>query len=238
MTKTEESRNDYKERNMRYLAIILSLFLFTQTVIGAPFNAKAKTKRIPAGTEFSLQLTEPVTSYTPAGTEFTAILISDQTADTDVILPMGSLVRGTVKRVESAKRFSKGAVIYLDFDHVVTPNGRQLPLSMTVVGRNDITYDGGITGSKGYKDELKKNWQTTKEITKNCTEWGGDVFDNIIVADQIMTGVGAIGGAIGGGSYYAYDFFADMIKKGREVSLPKGEILNVILTDPVDVPVI
>ncbi|MBO6087706.1 hypothetical protein J6P92_05090 [bacterium] len=223
---------------MRYLAIILSLFLFAQTAISAPFNAKAKTKRIPAGTEFSLQLTEPVTSYTPAGTEFTAILINDQTADTDVILPMGSLVRGTVKRVENAKRFSKGAVIYLDFDHVVTPNGRQLPLSMTVVGRNDITYDGGIAGSKGYKDELKKNWETTKEITKTCTEWGGDVFDDVIVADQVMTGVGATGGAIGGGSYYVYDLFADMIKKGREVDLHKGEILNVILTDPVDVPVI
>lgn len=223
---------------MRILSIILTLVLTAQIAISAPFNAKAKTKRIPAGTQFALQLTTPVSSYTPAGTEFTAILISDQTAESDVILPMGSLVRGTVKRVDAAKRFSKGAVVYLDFDHVVTPNGRQLPLSMTVVGRDDITYDGGITGSKGYKDELKKNWQTTKDITKNCTEWGGDVFDNIIVADQLMTGVGAVGGAIGGGAYYAYDFFADMIKKGREVSLGKGDVLNVILTDPVDVPVI
>lgn len=223
---------------MRFFSIILTLLLCTQVAISAPFNAKAKTKRIPAGTQFSLQLTNPVTSYTQTGSEFTAVLVNDQTADSDVILPMGSLVRGTVKRVEPAKRFSKGAVIYLDFDHVVTPNGRQLPLSMSVVGREDITYDGGIAGSKGYKDELKKNWKTTKEITKTCTDWGGDVFDNIIVADQIMTGVGATGGAIGGGAYYAYDFFADMVKKGREVSLPKGEILNVILTDPIDVPVI
>ena len=223
---------------MRFLSIILSLFLFSQTVMAGPLNGNAKTKRIPAGTAFQLQLTNPVSTYNSVGTDFTAILVNDQTADADVILPMGSLVRGTIKKIEPAKRFSKGAVLYLDFDHVVTPNGRQLPLSMSVVGRTDLTYDGGITGSRGYKEALGENWQITKDITKNATEWGGDVFDDIPVADQLMTGVGAVGGAIGGGAYYAYDFFADMIKKGKNVTLQKGDKLNVILVDPVDVPVI
>ncbi len=223
---------------MRYLAVILSMFLFIQACDAAPLNGKAKTKRIPAGTQFELQLTEPVSSLlSQEGTEFTAILKTDQTTDNDVILPMGSLVRGTVRRVEGAKRFSKGAVLYLDFDHVVTPNGRQLPLSMTVVNRGDLTYDGGIAGSGGYKDALIENWQTTKEITKTCTEWGGDVFDDVPVADQVMTGVGAVGGAVGGGAFYAYDFFADMVKKGKQVNLNKGDVLYVILTEPIDVPV-
>lgn len=223
---------------MRYLTIILSLFLFAQSVMAGPLSGNAKTKRIPAGTAFQLQLTNPVSSYNSEGSEFTAIMINDQTADADVILPMGSLVRGTIRRIEPAKRFSKGAVLYLDFDHVVTPNGRQLPLSMSVVGRTDLTYDGGIAGSRGYKEALGENWQKTKDITTSATEWGSDVFDDVPVADQIMTGVGAIGGAIGGGAYYAYDFFADMIRKGKNVNLKKGDILNVILVDPVDVPII
>jgi len=223
---------------MRFLTIILTLIILAQTVNAAPFNAKAKTKRIPAGTEFELQLAESVSSLTGTdGTPFTATLITDQANDSDVILPMGSLVRGNVRRVENARRFSKGAVIYLDFDHVVTPNGRQLPLSMTVVGRDDLTYDGGIAGSKGYKEAILENWQTTKDITRNCTEWGGEVFDDVPVADQVMTGVGAVGGAIGGGAYYGYNLFADMVKKGKQVYLNKGDILKVILTDPVDVPV-
>lgn len=223
---------------MRYLAIILSLFLFAQSVMAGPLNGNAKTKRIPAGTAFQLQLTNPVSSYNSEGTEFTAIMINDQTADADVILPMGSLVRGTIGKIEPAKRFSKGAIIYLDFDHVVTPNGRQLPLSMSIVGRTDLTYDGGIAGSKGYKEALDENWQKTKDITSSAVEWGSDVFDDVPVADQIMTGVGAIGGAIGGGAYYAYDFFADMIRKGKNVNLKKGDVLNVILVDPIDVPII
>ncbi|CCY63391.1 putative uncharacterized protein [Clostridium sp. CAG:967] len=224
---------------MRFLTIILSLFLLVQTASAAPFNAKAKTKRIPAGTKFSLELLNPVsTSANIAGNEFTAIMITDQTADSDVILPMGSLVRGSIKKIEPAKRMSKGAVLYLDFDHVVTPNGRQLPLSLSVVGRTDLTYDGGITTTRGYKDALVENWHNTVDITKNATEWGGDVFDDIIVADQLMTGLGAVGGAIGGGAYYVYEGIADMIRKGKNVNLNKGDVLNVILVDPVDVPVI
>ena len=223
---------------MKLLTFILSLFLFANTVSAAPFNAKVKTKRIPAGTEFQLKLTNSLSTYNSEGTEFSAILLNEQSNDSDVILPMGSLVRGTIRKVEAPKRFSKGAILYLDFDHVVTPNGRQLPLSMSVIGRTDLTYDGGIAGSKGYKEALGENWQKTKDITSTATEWGGDVFDDVPVADQLMTGVGAIGGAIGGGAYYAYDFFADMIRKGKNVNLNKGDILKVILVDPVDVPVI
>lgn len=223
---------------MRILTVILSLFLLAQSVMAGPLSGNAKTKRIPAGTAFQLQLTNSVSSYNSEGSEFTAIMINDQTADADVILPMGSLVRGTIRKIEPAKRFSKGAVLYLDFDHVVTPNGRQLPLSMSVVGRTDLTYDGGIAGSKGYKEALGENWEKTKEITSSATEWGSDVFEGVPVADQLMTGVGAIGGAIGGGAYYTYDFFADMIRKGKNVNLKKGDILNVILSNPVDVPII
>ena len=223
---------------MRFLSIVLSLFLFAQTVSASPLSGNAKTKRIPAGTKFALQMTTPVSTANSEGTEFTAIMMNDQTADSDVILPMGSLVRGTIKRIEPAKRFSKGAVLYLDFDHVVTPNGRQLPLTFSIVGRQDMTYDGGITASRGYKDAMIENWQKTKEITVGATEWGADVFDDVPVADQIMTGVGAIGGAIGGGAYYVFDSVADMIRKGKSVDLKKGEVLNVILVDPVDVPVI
>ena len=149
---------------LKIFTIILSLFLLAQASIAAPFNANAKTKRIPAGTKFTLELLNPVSTLTSAGTEFSAILVTDQTADTDVILPSGSLVRGTVKQVVPAKRLSKGAVLYLDFDHVVTPNGRQLPLSLTVIGRPDMTYDGGITTTKGYGDAVKQNWDKTVDI--------------------------------------------------------------------------
>lgn len=225
----------------KIFSIILSLFLFVQTASAAPFNAKAKTKRIPAGTQFSLQLLTPLsTTGGFEGKEFTAILLTDQTADTDVILPMGSLVRGSINKVVPSKRVSKGAIMYLDFDHVVAPNGRQLPLSMSLCGRADLTYDGGITTTRGYKDAMKNTWKTTKKITKTTTDWGNDTFEDVAGGYfRILTlPLAAIGGGIGGGGYYVYDAVANVIKKGKDVNVPTGEVLKVILTQPVDVPVI
>ena len=221
---------------IKILSIILGLLIAVNTAIAAPFNANAKTKRIPAGTKFKLELLAPLSTVQGAGKDFSAVLISDQTADADVILPSGSLVRGSVKDVVPAKRLSKGAVMYLDFDHVVTPNGRQLPLTMSVVGRSDMTYDGGITTTKGYGDAVKKNWDRTKEITSNCVDWGVDVANDGPVK-YVTVPVGAFGGAIGA-AYFVYDSIADLIRKGDDVYIKTGEVLEVILSDPVDVPVL
>lgn len=222
---------------IKFITILLGLFLLASAAFAAPFNANAKTKRIPAGTKFKLELLAPLSTTQGAGKDFSAVLITDQTADSDVILPSGSLVRGIVKNVTPAKRFSKGAILYLDFDHVVTPNGRQLPLSLSVVGRSDMTYDGGITTTKGYGDAVKKNWERTKEITSNCVDWGSDVANDGAVK-YVTVPVGAIGGAIGGGVYFVWDSIADMIRKGEDVYIKTGEVLEVILSEPIDVPVI
>ena len=224
---------------LKLLGIVVAIFMFAQTAISAPFNANAKTKRIPAGTEFTLELTNKISSTTAEGTEFSAILVTDQKEDEDVILPSGSLVRGTVKKIVPAKRLSRGAIVYLDFDHVVTPNGRQLPLSLSVVGRTDMTVDGGITTTKGYGDAVKQNWDTTKSITKKATYWGietGDKFWNGY-GKLLTVPTGAIGGGIGGGAYFVGDSTADLIRKGKEVEIEKGSKLQVILVDPIDVPV-
>ena len=221
-------------------SIILSLFLAAQTSFAAPFSANAKTKRIPAGTKLTLEMLNPVSTFSNAGSEFAAILVTDQTSDCDVILPSGSLVRGTVKKVVPAKRLSKGAILYLDFDHVVTPNGRQLPLSLNITGRTDLTYDGGITTTRGYGDAFKLTCEKSGEIARNSTQWGFDVGEDYWNGYmQIITvPVGIIGAGLGTAGYFIYDSIADMIRKGKDVELNKGEIFSVILTDPIDVPVI
>lgn len=222
---------------LKLLSVILALFLAVQTVCAAPFNANAKTKRIPAGTKFQLQLLTPLSTIKNSGDDFSAILLTDQTADSDVVLPSGSLVRGNIKNIVPSKRMSKGAILYLDFDHVVTPNGRQLPLTLSIVGRTDMTYDGGITTTKGYSDAVKQSWSKTVDITKNSVEWGNDIV-NDGPAKYVTMPLAAIGGGIGGGAFFVYDAIADMIRKGKDVNISTGEVLNVILVDPIDVPVI
>lgn len=179
----------------------------------------------------------PLSTVKKSGDDFSAILVTDQTADSDVVLPSGSLVRGNIKNIVPAKRMSKGAILYLDFDHIVTPNGRQLPLTLSIVGRTDMTFDGGITTTRGYSDAVKKSWARTVEITKNSVEWGNDIV-NDGPAKYVTMPLAAIGGGIGGGAYFIYDAIADMIRKGEDVNLNTGDVINVILVDPIDVPVI
>ena len=225
----------------KLLALLITTMFLTQATFAAPFNANAKTKRISAGTKFELKLMNPIsTSTNLEGQEFQAILLTDQTQDNDVILPMGSLIRGSIKKIVAAKSFSRGAILYLDFDHIVTPNGRQIPLTLSITGRTDMTFDGGIAASQGYKQVVKENWEKTINITKTATSWGNDTFED--VADGwlriITVPVSAVGGGIAGGAYsIGADIYA-LFARGKDVNLKANDCLYVILVEPIDIPVI
>ena len=224
----------------KIFSAILAVILISGVSFGA-FNANAKTKRITAGTKFELKLVNPVsTDVNIEGQEFEALLMSDQLQDSDVILPMGSLIRGTIKKIVPARSFSRGAILYLDFDHVVTPNGRQIPLSLSITGRTDMTYDGGIAASQGYKQAVKENWDKTVDITKTATNWGNETFEDVAGGYfRILTvPVCAIGGAIGGGAYSVGTDIYALFAKGKNVNLKTTDRLYVILTEPIDIPVI
>ena len=223
----------------RLLGILIILVIAVQTADAAPFKAKAKTKRIPAGTELELKMLNSVdTSINNVGTAFSAMLLTDQTSeDDDIILPSGSIVRGDIKGIQYPRRMSKGAVLYLNFDHVVTPNGRQLPLSLNITGRTDITYDGGITTTRGYADAWRQTCTKSGHVTLNAVDWGIDLA-NDSGWKFVTVPFAALGGDLGTEGYFVYDSVADMIRKGKHVSVYKDEILHVILTDPIDVPVI
>lgn len=225
-------------KKFRILGIIFTMLLAAQVTMAAPFNAKAKTKRIPAGTELQLKMLNGLdSSVNTSGNSFSAMLLTDQTADDDVILPSGSIIRGDIQGIVQPKRMSKGAILYLNFDHVVTPNGRQLPLTLNVVGRSDMTYDGGLTTTRGYTDAWKQTCAKSGRITKNAISWGEDVV-NDSGWKYVTVPVSALGGAFGTAGYFVYGSIADMIKKGAHVKLYKDEVLKVILVDPIDVPVI
>ncbi len=223
---------------MRFLTIICTILLLANTVFAAPFEADAKTKRIPAGTVLSLQLLSPIDTRTNAeGDYFNAMLLTEQVSGSNVILPSGSVVRGCVRSITKPKRFSKGAVLYLDFDHVVTPSGRQLPLAMGLTGITHLTPDGGIYGSLGYGEAVQDNWEKAKEITSNAVDVGLSAEDTMSGLQYITTPFCAIGGAIGGAGYFIGDSIADMFRKGKSVYLKQGQVIGVQLTEPVDIPV-
>ena len=219
--------------------VALALIISANTIQALPFKADAKTRRIPAGTRLKLELIDPITTNGgQEGDYFSAMLLEDQKSQDAVILPAGSVVRGSVNKIVPVKRLSRGAVLYIDFDHVVTPNGRQLPIAMGVCNRVDLTLDGGIFGSKGYGEAIKLNWAQSVDMTKKATQFGKNAGENAFTgASYLTTPVCAIGGAFGGGAFFLGDSFVDLFRKGKNVILNQGAIIDVMLTYPIDVPV-
>ena len=223
---------------MKKIIILLLSLCFTLSAYAGTFKADAKTKRIASGTIFQLEFTQPVTTFSGnEGDYFTAVLKNELKADSTVILPVGSVVRGSIQKVNTAKRFSRGAKLYLDFDHVVTPNGRQIPLDMAVAKYDRIYYDGGLYKNLGYGEAIQQNFERAKEITVNATEYGLGVKESAPGLQYLTTPVCAIGGFLGGVGYYIGDSVADMFRKGQEVYINSGDIIEVRLINPIDVPV-
>ena len=222
-----------------FILTLMMMFASMNISLAGTFKADAKTKRIAAGTQFQLVFLQPVsTSANSEGDFFTAAIKNElRTENNTVILPQGSVVRGSIADVKTTKRFSRGAKLYLDFDHVVTPNGRQIPLDLSVRSYDRIYYDGGLYKNLGYGEAIKENYEKGVEITKNSTNYGLSVGDDHPGLQYLTTPFCAAGGFIGGVGYWLGDSIADMFRKGKDVYIQKGEILNVQLINPIDVPV-
>ena len=224
---------------MKKIFITLTALLLTSTIAFAgTFKADAKTKRIASGTNFQLEFIQPVsTSSGLEGDSFTAMLKNDLTAENSVILPKGSVVRGSISTVKIAKRFSRGGMLYLDFDHVVTPNGRQIPLDLAIYGYDKINYDGGLYKNLGYGEALKENYGKSAKIVQKAIDYGFNVEDYCYGLQYLTVPLCAIGGFIGASGYYVGQGVADMFRKGKDVYINAGDVIDVRLINPIDIPV-
>lgn len=217
---------------------LIAVCLSAGTVFAGPLKADAKTKRIPAGTTFQLEFLQPVSTFSGGcGDSFVATIINEQSSGTNVILPAGTVVRGSISEVKTAKRFSRGAKLYLDFDHVVTPTGRQIPLDMAVASFDKIYYDGGLYKNLGYGEALKANYAKAGLMTKNAVAYGQKAGESAPGIQYMTVPFCAIGGFIGGAGYFIGDSVADMFRKGQDVYINTGDVINATLINPIDIPV-
>ena len=222
----------------KLLTILIAMFLVSNTAFAGAFKADARTKRIPAGTVFKLEFLQPVSTFSGCeGDSFVATMKNELSTGSNVILPSGSVVRGSVSQVNTAKKFSRGAKLYLDFDHIVTPNGRQIPLDLTVCQFENIYYDGALYKNLGYGEAVQKNYERAVEITKNSTNYGLKAGESAPGIQYLTTPFCAVGGFIGGVGYWVGNSVADMFRKGQDVYINKGDVLTVKLLNPIDVPV-
>lgn len=217
--------------------VVLGLFLNTSVFAADNRTIKADIQsiRIPEGTYLKLELIDPIsTKVGNTGDEFNAMLKEDQIVNNTVVLPAGSVFRGTVNKIIPAKSLSRSAILYVTFDHVVTTTGRQIPVTAGIYNYPNLTVDGGIFEGGNYGWALQQNWSNTKKIVRTTIDWGKGTGDNM---QYVCVPIGAVGGVIGGAFYLVGDSIVDLFKKGNNVNLAQGQILDIMLTQPIDVPI-
>lgn len=228
------------------LILLFGALLFTMCTINQSnaysdyiIEGGTQTKRLQAGTKIPLKMAEPVTTKDfVAGDMFSATIIDDIILDGTVVLPACTMVRGNVKNIIKAKRLSKAANLYLTFDHIVTPQGRQLPINAALSSNFKLTMDGAITSGGNYGHAVAQNWDKTVDIVKKSTEWGIDSGDKLFNGGKyILTPLAATGGVLAGGGYFVVDSVVDLFRKGDEVIINQGQVFGIMLLSPLDVPI-
>lgn len=162
--------------------------------------------------------------FTEEGDEFFAEISSDVEGEKGVILPSGTIAHGSVREIENSKRLGRDGWIEVNFDYLITPDGREIPIQGKM-----STKLNAVAG-------------TTKVVAKSAgyTAVGGVVGGVLAlnmfglpaaVASQgyTLAGGAAVGGAVGLGMA--------LYKKGKDVLISPGDEIRVKITKEIDLPV-
>ncbi len=203
-------------------------------------RADVKSERIPAGTVLEVRMETPVNSHNYfEGDTFRANLLEDVRIGNLVVLPTGTMIRGNVDYVLPSRRLSRGGELFLTFDHAVTPFGKHIPIVAKVTRAKNLDQGGKFSAGGGYFNALGKNFNKSAGIltttTKYCVDKGLEVWQGIPVA--ITAPLGAFAGAIGGTGHFLVRSVYDMLNKGEDIKVNPGDIIELTLVEPLDVPV-
>lgn len=158
------------------------------------------------------------------GDEFFAEVTDEVKGDKGVIIPKGTIAHGKIIQTGDSRRLGRQAWISLDFDYLVTPDGREIPIegkmstklhpvaeaSKIVVQDVGYTVAGGAVG--GF---MALNWLGLEAA--------------IASQGYTVAGGAAVGGVIGLGMA--------LIRKGSDVLIAPGDQIRVKINTSVELPV-
>ncbi len=158
------------------------------------------------------------------GDEFFAEVTDEVKGDRGVIIPKGTVAHGKITQTADPKRLGRQGWIELDFDYLITPDGREIPIegkmstklhpvaeaSKIIVQDVGYTLAGGAIG--GF---AALNWLGLEAA--------------IASQGYTLAGGAAVGGAIGLGMA--------LMRKGNDVLIAPGDQIRVKINSNVPLPV-
>lgn len=226
---------------MKKLLQILGLMLaFTgMSAYATPLKADISSEHIPQGTVIAVKTVDYAdSSRSEEDDRFDVMTLADIVASDKMVLPKGTVIRGSVKGIMPKRMLSKDAVIYVTFDHLVTPNGTQVPVQTALHSAANLTKDGGLGYGGNYKTASKQNVDNSKKIIVNMTKWGITTGDKTQMPwpKYILTPISATLSVPCAGVYIIGDQIVDLFKKGNEYAINQGEVINLMFLQGVDIP--
>lgn len=162
--------------------------------------------------------------YTQEGDEFFAEVSEDVEGDKGLILPRGTIAHGKVRYLQEGKNMGRDGYIVMDFDYLVTPDGREIPIQASISTKENL--------AKGTVKAVGEHIGYT--VAGGVV--GGFVALNLLgieaaIASQGYTiaGGAAIGGVVG--------LTAAILHKGEGVLIQPGDELKIKMVTDIQMPV-
>ena len=224
----------------KLLQILCTIAVMSGLSVSVSFlKADVSSEHIPAGTVIAVKTVDGIdSSKSEVYDSFNVTTIADIVAGDKMILPKGTIIRGSVRSVTPKKMLSKDATVYVKFDHLVSPMGDQIPVSLAIHSTDILTADGGLGHGGNYKTASKQNVQNAKKIIINMTQWGINTGDQAWNGwpKYVLTPFSSLLSVPTSGLYIIGDQVVDVFKKGNDMTLNQGETINLMFLQGVDVP--
>jgi hypothetical protein len=192
------------------LSAVLSLALWLSPA------ARAQSNQVVPGTQVRLTLINGLSSSVAhSGDPFTAVVAEPVFAGTQMVLPAGAKIHGTITTVDRPKLFSMfrgGASMNLKFDSIEVES-RIFPAKMSILS----IYSGGPEETKQRKDikavegeVVTENHSVKSDVEDVAIGTAGGSTVGLLFSHVLR---GTVFGLVGGTAYI-------VAKKGKDVDLP------------------
>lgn len=163
------------------------------------------------------------TGLTASGDEFFGKLTKPVMVDGKVVLPRDTVVHGRVNNMTGAKRAGRNAHVTTEFDYLITPDGREIP----------------ITGNYTNKDGALKAAAKVVGRSSGFTLVGGVLGAAMVLRYGGLAAVAGSNGyalAAGAGVGGAVGLGAALLTKGKSLWIPPGTEMRIKLKQPLKLP--
>lgn len=163
------------------------------------------------------------TNFSIEGDEFFAKVTND-VGKNGVMIPKGTIAHGKIIQTSEAKRLGRNGTMALEFDYLITPDGRKIPIK------------GEMNTKQNSIKEFGKIVATDIGYTTVGGVVGGWYALNLLGIESAIASQGyTIAGGVAVGSVVGLT--KSLLRKGKNVFIAPGDQIKVRLENPITLPV-